>query len=162
MKKWVALALGTGLVLSAAQGASAEKPEKKDNTKWKLVWSDEFDQPEIDQTKWNFDTGNWLKDQDGTPVTPGWGNNEKQFYTDKNENAFVEDGNLVIRAKKEQVTDELGSYDYTSAKLTTKGKFSQTYGRYEMRAKLPTGKGAMAGVLDVAGTGPLWRLGRVW
>lgn len=141
MKKWVALALGTGLVLSAAQGASAEKPEKKDNTKWKLVWSDEFDQPEIDQTKWNFDTGNWLKDQDGTPVTPGWGNNEKQFYTDKNENAFVEDGNLVIRAKKDQVTDELGSYDYTSAKLTTKGKFSQTYGRYEMRAKLPTGKG---------------------
>lgn len=71
MKKWVALALGTGLVLSAAQGASAENPEKKDKTKWKLVWSDEFSKSEIDQTKWNFDTGNRLKDAEGTPVTPG-------------------------------------------------------------------------------------------
>ncbi len=84
MKKWVALALGTGLVLSGAHGADAAKPEKKDNTKWKLVWSDEFNKSEIDQTKWNFDTGNWLVDKDGNPVAPGWGNNEKQFYTDKN------------------------------------------------------------------------------
>ncbi len=141
MKKWVALALGTGLVLSGAHGADAAKPEKKDNTKWKLVWSDEFNKSEIDQTKWNFDTGNWLVDKDGNPVAPGWGNNEKQFYTDKNENAFVKGGKLVIRALKEQTTDELGTYDYTSAKLTTKGKFNQTYGRYEMRAKLPIGKG---------------------
>ncbi|MCT4784014.1 MULTISPECIES: carbohydrate binding domain-containing protein [Exiguobacterium] len=141
MKKWVALALGTGLALSFAQGTHAEKPANKDNTKWKLVWSDEFDEPEIDRTKWTFDTGNWLKDKDGNPVAPGWGNNEKQFYTDKNENAFVKDGKLIIRAKKEQTTDALGSYDYTSAKLTTKGTFSKTYGRYEMRAKLPLGKG---------------------
>ena len=142
MKKWVALALGTGLALSFAQDAPAENQgNKPDNTKWKLVWSDEFNQNEIDRTKWNFETGNWIIDKDGNPVAPGWGNNEKQYYTDKNENAFVEDGKLVIRAKREQTTDELGTYDYTSAKLSTKGLFNKTYGRYEMKAKLPTGKG---------------------
>lgn len=141
MKKWVALALGTGLVLSLPQEVPAEKSLKADDAKWKLVWSDEFSQAEIDHSKWNFETGNWIVDKDGNPVAAGWGNNEKQFYTDKNENAFVKDGKLVIRAKKEQASDQFGTYDYTSAKLTTKGTFSKTYGRYEMRAKLPTGKG---------------------
>ncbi len=141
MKKWVALALGTGLVLSLPQEVPAEKSSKADDAKWKLVWSDEFSQAEIDHSKWNFETGNWIVDKDGNPVAAGWGNNEKQFYTDKNENAFVKDGKLVIRAKKEQASDQFGTYDYTSAKLTTKGTFSKTYGRYEMRAKLPTGKG---------------------
>ncbi|WP_214795842.1 MULTISPECIES: carbohydrate binding domain-containing protein [unclassified Exiguobacterium] len=141
MKKWVALALGTGLVLSLPQEVPAEKSSKADDAKWKLVWSDEFSKAEIDHSKWNFETGNWIVDKDGNPVAAGWGNNEKQFYTDKNENAFVQDGKLVIRAKKEQASDQFGTYDYTSAKLTTKGTFSKTYGRYEMRAKLPTGKG---------------------
>ncbi|MGE6492181.1 carbohydrate binding domain-containing protein [Exiguobacterium sp. NPDC077395] len=141
MKKWVALALGTGLVLSLPQEVPAEKSSKADDAKWKLVWSDEFSKAEIDHSKWNFETGNWIVDKDGNPVAAGWGNNEKQFYTDKNENAFIKDGKLVIRAKKEQASDQFGTYDYTSAKLTTKGTFSKTYGRYEMRAKLPTGKG---------------------
>ncbi|WP_214749602.1 carbohydrate binding domain-containing protein [Exiguobacterium sp. s189] len=141
MKKWVALALGTGLVLSLPQEVPAEKSSKADDAKWKLVWSDEFSKAEIDHSKWNFETGNWIVDKDGNPVAAGWGNNEKQFYTDKNENAFVKDGKLVIRAKKEQASDQFGTYDYTSAKLTTKGTFSKTYGRYEMRAKLPKGKG---------------------
>ncbi|WP_214691403.1 MULTISPECIES: carbohydrate binding domain-containing protein [unclassified Exiguobacterium] len=141
MKKWVALALGTGLALSLPQEVPAEKSSKADDAKWKLVWSDEFSKSEIDHSKWNFETGNWIVDKDGNPVAAGWGNNEKQFYTDKNENAFVKDGKLVIRAKKEQASDQFGTYDYTSAKLTTKGTFSKTYGRYEMRAKLPTGKG---------------------
>ncbi|WP_269318263.1 carbohydrate binding domain-containing protein [Exiguobacterium sp. KJ 601] len=141
MKKWVALALGTGLALSLPQEVPAEKSSKADDAKWKLVWSDEFSKSEIDHSKWNFETGNWIVDKDGNPVAAGWGNNEKQFYTDKNENAFVKDGKLVIRAKKEQASDQFGTYDYTSAKLTTKGTFGKTYGRYEMRAKLPTGKG---------------------
>ncbi|MCC9625358.1 carbohydrate binding domain-containing protein [Thalassospira sp. MA62] len=141
MKKWVAFALGTGLALSLPQEVPAEKSSKADDAKWKLVWSDEFSKAEIDHSKWNFETGNWIVDKDGNPVAAGWGNNEKQFYTDKNENAFVKDGKLVIRAKKEQASDRFGTYDYTSAKLTTKGTFSKTYGRYEMRAKLPTGKG---------------------
>lgn len=141
MNKWIAVAIGTGLALSLTQGVSAEKTEKKEQAKWKLVWSDEFNKRTIDRSKWNFDKGNWIVDEQGNPVAQGWGNNEKQFYTDKNENAFVKNGKLVIRAQKEKTTDQFGTYDYTSAKLTTKGKFSQTYGRYEMRAKLPLGKG---------------------
>lgn len=91
--------------------------------------------------KWTYDIGNWIVDEDGNGITNGWGNNEKEYYTDSSENAFIEDGKLVIKAKKEQVTDQFGTYDYTSAKLKTKGLFSKKYGRYEIKAKLPTGKG---------------------
>ncbi len=141
MKKWLAVALGTGLVLSYAGTGHAEKADKQDNTKWKMVWSDEFTKQQLDRTKWNYDTGNWIVDADGNGVSSGWGNNEKQYYTDKKDNAFIRDGKLVIRAKQEKTTDAFGSYDYTSAKLKTKGLFSKTYGRYEIKAKLPTGKG---------------------
>ncbi|WP_214767277.1 MULTISPECIES: carbohydrate binding domain-containing protein [unclassified Exiguobacterium] len=141
MKKWLAVALGTGLVLTYAGTGHAEKADKQDKTKWKMVWSDEFTKQQLDRTKWNYDTGNWIVDADGNGVSSGWGNNEKQYYTDKKDNAFIRDGKLVIRAKQEKTTDAFGSYDYTSAKLKTKGLFSKTYGRYEIKAKLPTGKG---------------------
>ena len=141
MKKWLAVALGTGLVLSYAGTGHAEKADKKDNTKWKMVWSDEFTKQQLDRTKWTYDTGNWIVDQNGSVISPGWGNNEKQYYTDKTDNSFIRDGKLVIRAQEEKTTDALGTYDYTSAKLKTKGLFSKTYGRYEIKAKLPTGKG---------------------
>ncbi|RWZ58074.1 glycosyl hydrolase family protein [Halobacillus fulvus] len=110
---------------------------------WSLVWSDEFMGDQIDPEKWNLDEGNWLLDEDGNPVSPGWGNNEKQYYTDSSENAYVEDGKLTIEAKKEEtpVTDEFGSYDYTSAKLTTQDLFSKKYGKFEARMKLPEGQG---------------------
>ena len=138
MKTWVALAVGTGLLLSGqAVDAKADKKE----TKWKLVWSDEFQAKQLDRTKWTYDTGNWIKDANGQPVSPGWGNNEKQYYTTKQDNSFIRNGKLVIKAKQEKTTDDLGTYDYTSAKLKTKGLFSKTYGRYEIKAKLPTGKG---------------------
>jgi len=141
MKKWLAVALGTGLVLSYAGTGHAEKADKKDKTKWKMVWSDEFTKQQLDRTKWTYDTGNWIVDAEGNAISPGWGNNEKQYYTTKKDNSFIRDGKLVIRAKEEKTTDSLGSYDYTSAKLKTKGLFSKTYGRYEIKAKLPTGKG---------------------
>lgn len=108
---------------------------------WTLSWSDEFNGNSIDPTKWTYDIGNWIVDGSGNGVTSGWGNNEKEYYTDSSENAYVKAGKLVIEAKKEQTTDAFGTYDYTSAKLKTKGLFSQTYGRYEIRAKLPIGKG---------------------
>jgi beta-glucanase (GH16 family) len=95
-------------------------------TDWKLVWSDEFDKPGLpDATKWGYETG-FVR------------NHEKQFYTDRRlENARVENGTLIIEARKEQYKDA----EYTSASLTTQGKASWTYGRIEMRAKLPTGRG---------------------
>jgi beta-glucanase (GH16 family) len=109
---------------------------------WRLVWSDEFDGKDIDRTKWDFDTGNGFYNYDASTWIGGWGNGELQYYTREPENAFVKDGMLHIRAVKESY---LGC-GYTSAKLKTRKKdgsslFSQRYGRFEFRAKLPTGKG---------------------
>ena len=92
------------------------------------VWADEFDGTSLDLTKWNYDlgTGEW-----------GWGNNELQYYTDREENIKVENGMLVITAHQE-------SYEgsgYTSARINTKGHFSQKYGRIEARMQLPWGQG---------------------
>lgn len=93
---------------------------------WELVWQDEFNSRTIDTNKWNFTIG-----------AGGYGNNELQYYSDRSENARIEDGKLIIEARKENYQ---GS-PYTSAKLTTQSKFSFTYGRVEVRAKLPEGQG---------------------
>lgn len=100
-----------------------------------LVWSDEFNGPgksSPDPAKWGFDTGGG-----------GWGNNEIEYYTNRLQNAFIDgEGRLVIKALRENYT---GSDDvtrnYTSARLITKGKFSQKFGRFEARIKLPFGQG---------------------
>jgi beta-glucanase (GH16 family) len=97
---------------------------------WQLVWNDEFLGSEINTNNWTFGIGTG-------PPYPGWGNNELEYYTSRPENAYVSDGVLNIVARKES---HLGS-SYTSAKLTTLGTFSQTYGRFEFRAALPTGQG---------------------
>lgn len=93
---------------------------------WKLVWADEFDGDEIDSSKWSPVVGG-----------SGFGNNELQFYTARKENAYVEDGKLIIQALKEKYEHR----EYTSAKLITKGKAEWKYGRFEIRAKCPTGQG---------------------
>jgi beta-glucanase (GH16 family) len=95
---------------------------------WQIAWSDEFDGSEIDTSKWTYDIGDW-----------GWGNNELQYYTaNRKENARLESGNLVIEAIK----DENGKW--TSARLTTRGKESFTYGKIEFRAIVPREKGNWA------------------
>jgi beta-glucanase (GH16 family) len=96
---------------------------------WKLVWSDEFNYSGLpDAAKWKYDTGGH-----------GWGNKELQFYTqDRKENARVENGSLIIEARR----DNWKGHEFTSARLVSKGKGDWTYGRFEARAKLPTGKGA--------------------
>ena len=90
------------------------------------LWNDEFDT--IDTTKWTFEIGTGAS---------GWGNNEKEYYTARSENAYVQDGILHIRANKESFEGA----DYTSARMITKGKFTFTYGTVEARIALPTGKG---------------------
>jgi beta-glucanase (GH16 family)/glycerophosphoryl diester phosphodiesterase len=94
----------------------------------KLVWSDEFNYNGLpDSSKWNFETGG-----------KGWGNNEKQFYTDGDTmNAIVKNGVLSIVARKEKHDNN----DFTSARLTTKGKGDWKYGLIEINAKLPAGRG---------------------
>lgn len=94
----------------------------------KLVWSDEFEKAGLpDPGKWAYDIGG-----------NGWGNNELQYYTDRRpENARIENGKLVIEARKE----DYQSRKYTSARLLTLGKTTWKYGRVEAMAKLPKGIG---------------------
>jgi beta-glucanase (GH16 family) len=95
----------------------------------RLVMQDEFDKSGApDPNLWGFEIGRGQN---------GWGNNELQFYTDRSKNVTVKDGMLVITAEKESFSGA----DYTSARLITKGKFEQAYGRFEARMKLPWGQG---------------------
>lgn len=103
-----------------------------------LVWADEFDTDGVPSaTNWTYDIGTGNN---------GWGNGESQYYTDRTDNVTVEGGMLKITAKKE---DFEGSA-YTSARLKSQGLYDFTYGRVDIRAKLPEG----------GGTWPaLWMLG---
>lgn len=100
----------------------------KPATGWSLVWSDEFDGAAVDGKKWNFEIN-----------CSGGGNNEKQCYTAEKDNAFIKEGMLNIVAKP---AAEGAEKPYTSARLTTKNKADFKYGRFEMRAKLPSGQGS--------------------
>jgi beta-glucanase (GH16 family) len=131
----VAMAAGL-LFIKTNQAAQPPVPE------WKLVWSDEFEGNEIDKNKWDFDVGNGFYNYEANTWISGWGNAELQYYTREPENAFVKNGMLHIRAVKES----LHGFGYTSAKLKTRKRdgsplFQHKYGKFEFRAKLPTGKG---------------------
>jgi beta-glucanase (GH16 family) len=109
-------------------------PTPKQKKHWTLTWSDEFNGPNnsaVDASKWVMETGGW-----------GWGNKELEYYTDRPQNAYVEHGKLVIKAVREKYAgaDDV-TRDYTSARLKTLGKFTQTYGRFEARIKIPRGQG---------------------
>ena len=94
-----------------------------------LVMSDEFTvNGTPDSAIWGYEIGTGEN---------GWGNNELQYYTDRTENVTVQNGVLIITAKKEA----LNGAAYTSARITSKGKFEQAYGRFEARIKLPSGQG---------------------
>ena len=99
-----------------------------------LVWSDEFNGKDgslPDASKWTYHIGG-----------SGWGNHELEYYTNRAENVRIEDGKLVITARQEPYTAPEGAkFNYTSARLKTEGLFSQTYGRFEARIKLPAGQG---------------------
>ncbi|MDX2049177.1 MAG: glycoside hydrolase family 16 protein [Chitinophagaceae bacterium] len=109
---------------------------------YKLVWSDEFSYTGLPDTgHWNYDVGGH-----------GWGNNELQYYTaSRAENARVENGMLIIEARKEKYEDK----NYTSARLITKGKGDWKYGKIEVKAKLPKGRGTWPAIWMLASTTPL-------
>ena len=115
----------------------SDNSEPITNLDWNLIWSDEFGGTSLDQSKWNI--LRWR---------PGWVNNELQAYTERDTNIYLENGNLVLRALIEPGyfdSDYQGnSYnaDYTSGRINTSGKFSPTYGRVDIRAKLPKGRGS--------------------
>jgi beta-glucanase (GH16 family) len=101
---------------------------------WQLSWSDEFDGPDgsaPDASRWVLETGG-----------SGWGNQELETYTDRLENASIKGGSLVITARAEHYTGRDGiARDYTSARLKTQDRFSQTYGKFEARIQIPRGQG---------------------
>ncbi|HEX6730144.1 MAG TPA: glycoside hydrolase family 16 protein [Pyrinomonadaceae bacterium] len=107
---------------------STPPPKVQGVGQWQLVWADEFEYSGLpDAQKWGYDVGGH-----------GWGNKELQYYSSgRKENARVENGHLIIEARREA----LEGREYTSARLVSKGKGDWTYGRFEVRAKLPTGRG---------------------
>ena len=142
-----------GVVMFAFYSPSAAKTNDQSTALsppegYKLVWSDEFDKDGLpNPTKWNYDT---YRNKEG------WWNEEKQYYSDgRSENARIENGHLIIEARKDgeqlrgypEYAKQLAGYpdyggqDYSSARLFTKGKASWTYGYFEIRAKMPCGRG---------------------
>jgi beta-glucanase (GH16 family) len=97
----------------------------QDKPGWKLVWSDEFNGPNIDNTKWSINNG------------PANVNQELEYYSNRSNNVFIQNGCLVLRAIKE----DFGGKNYTSGKMTSAGKGDWLYGRFEVRAKLNKGQG---------------------
>jgi beta-glucanase (GH16 family) len=101
---------------------------------WTVVWSDEFDATNGSAPS----SSNWVLETGGG----GWGNNELESYTNRTDNASIQDGNLVITAKKEPFTGTDGiPREYTSARMKTQGKVSWKYGKMEARIKIPYGQG---------------------
>jgi len=132
------------LTLSLALGCAGEPASiaAAPNVEWSQVWSDEFDGAagsRIDTAKWSYET------TDGCAVgICGWGNNEKEYYTDQRENiALNGQGQLAIVARPAPagLRCYYGPCRYTSAKITTRGKMFASPGRVEARIKLPAGQG---------------------
>lgn len=127
---------------------------------YQLAWEDTFGGTALDRAKWNVRIGNWSISEDGTPLAPGWGNNEQQYYRDDAQNLFVGNDRLTIRALRQTSPVQFGQrVPYTSAKIDTRGLFSFCYGKVEFRARCPLGTRTLAGCLDDAGRSCLRPLG---
>lgn len=118
---------GCGGDVATNTDASKVDPQQPVND-WALVWSDEFDGASIDTKKWSHEVN-----------CEGGGNQEKQCYTDSSDNSFVSDGTLKIVALPALAGAE---QPYTSARIITKNKADFKYGRFEVKAKLPSGQGS--------------------
>lgn len=138
MKSTYCFLIGLSLALAAHHVVAAPAPVAPAG--WKLVWDDEFDHPGLpDPSRWSFDVGG-----------DGWGNRELQFYTSaRRENARVENGHLIIEARHEPWQGSA----YTSARLVSKNKGDWHSGRFEIRARLPGGRGTWPAI---------WMLPTVW
>jgi beta-glucanase (GH16 family) len=99
--------------------------QAQDKPGWKLVWADEFTGPNLDNTKWTMENG------------PANVNSELEYYSNRTNNVFIQNGCLVLRAIKEN----FGGRSYTSGKVTSARKGDWVYGRFEVRAKLNNGQG---------------------
>lgn len=142
---------------SSASIASTPSPTTPPSpTTWVQVWSDEFDGAagaRIDSTKWSYETADGC-----TKGICGWGNNEKEYYTDASENiALNGQGQLTIVARRAPagLTCSYGPCLYTSARITTRGKMLAAPGRVEARIKLPAGQGLWPAFWMLGHTSPI-------
>lgn len=143
--------LAAGLVgVGCSAKLSAQGRARHLEPRWKLVWSDEFDAPDgsaPDAAWWTYDVG---------VGGDGWGNRELEYYTKRPENVSIQGGNLVITARHEAISGpadpnpasqhtsgdaRVVTREYTSARIKTQGLFSQAYGRFEARIRMPSGQG---------------------
>ncbi|MEV1154666.1 family 16 glycosylhydrolase [Micromonospora chokoriensis] len=127
------------------------QPDRAEAAIGPISWQDEFNSPAgtpVDQNKWRFDIGGG-----------GWGNNERQYYTSSTSNAVHDgQGNLVITARRDNAANyqcHYGRCEYTSARLLSAATFTQTYGRFEARIKIPRGQGIWP-AFWMLGTGGGW------
>ncbi|MES2126636.1 MAG: glycoside hydrolase family 16 protein [Pseudomonadota bacterium] len=120
------LYLAALLSLAACSGGGMAQSTPAAAPAWELAWSDEFDGPSLDHSKWVEETGG-----------NGFGNHELQYYTSRSDNVRVSGGHLVIEARSEA----FGGMAYTSARIKSAGLKEMSYGRYEARIKMPKGQG---------------------
>ncbi len=120
------------LMLVAFAGACDGVCAAPEDEGYVLIWEDQFDAPFLDNSNWEFMTGNGAE-----YGIPGWGNNELQYYTGRPQNVSLQDGTLRITALRESFR----GFQYTSARLRTKDRFAFRYGRVEARIKLAVGEG---------------------
>ncbi|MET8357648.1 family 16 glycosylhydrolase [Micromonospora sp. NPDC005171] len=143
--------LAAALVATTTALVVPAHPDRAEAAIGPISWQDEFNSPAgtpVDQNKWRFDTGGG-----------GWGNNERQYYTNSTSNAVHDgQGNLVITARRDNPANyqcHYGRCEYTSARLLTAATFTQTYGRFEARIKIPRGQGIWP-AFWMLGTGGGW------
>lgn len=142
---------GTYLIDNISDGSTPTDPNALDIIYNDLVWFDEFNGEDLNTNKWYHQTYG--------PNGGAWFNGELQHYTDSNTNSFVSEGNLHIVAKKEQVNLNGVTLGYSSARLNSKYAF--TYGRVDVRAKLPEGNGTWPAIWtlgkNISETGAYWQ-----
>ena len=138
LSRRAAFMIAVAFPLAACEPPDTRTPGGAQAEEWTLAWSDEFDGSAgapVDGAKWVADTGG-----------EGWGNSERQYYTTRAENVSLDGGgHLVITARAEPPDSPYrcwyGGCQFTSARLKTKGRFEQTYGRFEARIRVPRGQG---------------------
>ncbi len=128
---WLALTY----LVSCTKTPTVNKPNVSPDTilapsGYQLVWHDEFNGDNLDLNKWEYEVN-----------AAGGGNNELQYYTARQQNCYLQDGCLIIQALKEEYTGPEGTRQYTSARIRTIHKGDWKYGWFEIRVKLPYGKG---------------------
>ena len=128
MNKYILVLITSVIIIHISCMKNKTASHETHSDEWKLVWEDNFDGDTLNLDNWNRQV-----------VKAGRFNDEWQRYTDSEENSFVEDGNLIIKAM--HMSDRHGMNEYTSARLNTAQKQSWKYGKISARIKLPYGAG---------------------